>query len=220
MEKMQSRDFRKIRKAARRLIRSFSSFVLLPVLLSVHDICLVLGCFFFTSSWACFGHYELWRHQGQACPHHVVSARPVAEKEWSWQHLHQELGQVYWQQGPVRHLLCFWQHPVLQGKAVWGPFKLTRLVDSVHDCLCMTLICICSPVSSLQGGLWWEWLERLRLCALWDSRGRRKSHWENERHVAQWQKSVSELLVHGLNWPVICPEMVLHCSALLRVLSN
>lgn len=42
-----------------------------------------------------------------------------------------------------------------------------------------------------KGGLWWKWLKGLRLCALWDPRGCWAGHWENEWHVAQWQKSVS-----------------------------
>lgn len=62
-------------------------------------------------------------------------------------------------------------------------------------------------ISPFQGGLWWKWLKRLRLCALWDPRGCWARHWENEWHVAQWQKSVSgttiKLVLIHIFWSVI-----------------
>lgn len=68
-------------------------------------------------SWACTGHHELWRDKGAACTHHVVAAWSITEKKRRGKHLHQESWQVHWQQGSLWHLLRFWQHPVLQGKA-------------------------------------------------------------------------------------------------------
>lgn len=81
------------------------------------DTLLNLPLFLFSSlSWACTGHHELWCDQGAACAHHVVAAWSIAEKKWCGKHLHQKSWQVHWQQGSVWHLLCFWQHPVMQGK--------------------------------------------------------------------------------------------------------
>lgn len=75
----------------------------------------------------------------------------------------------------------------------WNVCWILSLLFGMHDVgfFILKTHCLCSPMSFLQGGLWWEWLKGVWLCALWDPGGCGKSHWENERHAAQWQKSVS-----------------------------
>lgn len=88
-------------------------------------------------SWACTRHHELWCDQGAACAHHVVAAWSITEKEWCGEHLHQEPRQVHRQQSSVWHLLCFWKHPVMQGKipeAISILYLLKQGVVGCHYC--------------------------------------------------------------------------------------
>lgn len=79
-------------------------------------------------SWESPGHHELWRGEREADQNHVVTERSLAQEVRRGQRVHQEPGQIHRQQSPVWHLLCLWQHPLLQG------------ADFRNTCICFHLI--------------------------------------------------------------------------------
>lgn len=145
------------------------------------------------------GHDELRRGEGQAHQDHVVTARPVTPQVRRGKRLHQKSGQVHWQQGPVRHLLSLREHPVLQGRTI---DLLSLWANSYHTtcCLIKKKSCVNIPLLSTvikltrfppAGGVRWERIQRLRICALWDAGCCWPRHREDEWHAAERPQGVS-----------------------------